>query len=211
MQKLEAEIQSIRKPIYKTRAFYQAMVPIVLAISGLILTWSSGWFDSQRKEVNNSKLLNQIEAIRQRGRIVILENSLASLRTEKIKLEAQSADLQRQTNELNALIVAQRFETSELFGREMSTRIQKLQEERAHMVAEVIGLRASNEKFRSILREVTGSLPPLQSLSLDLKLRDAGLGWSRFGELWSNSRTQSFLEFLGEQKQFPISFPQDTR
>jgi DNA repair exonuclease SbcCD ATPase subunit len=56
-EKLRAEIESLRKPLYQTPAFYASILPVVLAIAGVIYSWSSGWFDVQRTRLENDRKL----------------------------------------------------------------------------------------------------------------------------------------------------------
>jgi hypothetical protein len=55
-EKLKAEIENIRRPLFKTAAFYAALSPVVLVFFGLVFTQLSGWFDVQRTRVGTLSL-----------------------------------------------------------------------------------------------------------------------------------------------------------
>jgi hypothetical protein len=63
-EKLQAEIESIGRPFYRTPTFYTAITPVALAVIGVIFTWGSGWFDVQHTRINNEKLLVEAETER---------------------------------------------------------------------------------------------------------------------------------------------------
>lgn len=53
--KIETEIKELKKPFYKQKEFFIAIIPIALGIIGLIFSWASGYFDVKLREVQVSK------------------------------------------------------------------------------------------------------------------------------------------------------------
>jgi len=59
--KIKAEVDSIRKPFYKDYKFYSALLPLIIGFGGLIISYSSGFFDVQLHKIENEKVLLTIE------------------------------------------------------------------------------------------------------------------------------------------------------
>jgi hypothetical protein len=115
-EKLKAEIETLRKPFYRTTGFYSAMLPVLLAALGLLWSWSSGWFDVQRTRVANEKAVVEaqtevlkVERFRlsreteeQRMHVAALEREVATLKDKEVALTNQIARLERDRNEMRA-------------------------------------------------------------------------------------------------------------
>lgn len=57
-QKIQAEIQKLKKPLYKESAFYSVIAPSILALFILIITGVySGWFNVRQERLKNEKIL----------------------------------------------------------------------------------------------------------------------------------------------------------
>ncbi len=119
-EKLRAEIQAIRYPVHKTPGFYAAVTPIILAIVGVIFTWSSGWFDIQRTRISNEKTLLEAENSRltdEKERLTEDTSQLEAKRSALNEWKAQDqqsvmmltnklSQLERQTDEKEQTIAA---------------------------------------------------------------------------------------------------------
>lgn len=99
-EKLQAEIEAIRRPLYKTPSFYTALSPVLLAALGVIFTWASGWFDTQRKSIEADKKLLTIETKELEQKKHQQQALIDGLSSEKSVLTAQIAEMQTERGEL---------------------------------------------------------------------------------------------------------------
>jgi hypothetical protein len=100
-EKLDAEIEDLRKPLWRKPPFYAAVTPVCLAIIGLIFTWSSGWFDAQQKRLDAQRTslefeVKQLDAQKkgQEWTATVLQKNIGALQAEKDSLSNQVATLQ---------------------------------------------------------------------------------------------------------------------
>jgi chromosome segregation ATPase len=172
--KLQAEIDSIRRPFYKTTAFYTAILPVVLAILGLIFSWWSGWFDVQRTRITNEKTLIEAQTVQLKTERTTLEaqareqqSIYASAEAEIKKLKEREADLtnqvtrlERDRDELRSAKNLLESETKRLAGSDVKAsqfleQLISLQKEREQMATNVAALKASNITLQANLERET--------------------------------------------------------
>ena len=179
-EKLKAEIKAIGKPLFKTPGFYSAFAPVMLAILGLVFTWSTGWFDVQRTRVSNEKTL--------------LEAQTERLRTERTTLEFQAREQERRVaqaqGEINALKIRESQLTNQLA--KLVRERDDLQEVKVFLESETKRLAGSDtqavhylEQTKSLqeLREtLLGNLQTLQASNALLQVKSerqtALIGWA---------------------------------
>lgn len=129
-EKLKAEIDDIRKPVWHKTAFYSGVAPIALAVIGLVFTWGTGWFDVQRTRVSNDKTLLEAQTERLRADRSVLEaqardqkvafaraeQEIEILRQRESQLTNQVAQLHREREELRLVKEVLESETKRLAG-----------------------------------------------------------------------------------------------
>jgi len=110
-EKLRAEIEAIRKPFYNTTSFYVSVSPVVLAVIGVLFTWASGWFGTQRKSIDADKKLLLVETKElekqkeeQKSYIRELTNRVGQLRFLLYETDTQLGQLLREKITLTNLI-----------------------------------------------------------------------------------------------------------
>src|ERR1039457_1804581 len=162
-EKLKAEIKSIRNPIFRTPSFYSAIAPVVLAIVGLIFTWSSGWFDVQRTRINNEKTLLEAENNKLSVQKEALTTETSRLEASRIALNERKIEEQQNiillTNQLSQL-QRQRDEKEDII-RTLNTQISKLTEQNREsqiLVARIDKLQSERDKAESQLLEIRSHL-----------------------------------------------------
>jgi hypothetical protein len=94
-QRVIAETDNLRKPYYRTPGFYGATLPILLALAGLVYSWSSGWFDVQQKKLDAQRILLEFD-------IKQLEVKKSEQQTLLDSLKADRATLRNRLDELTA-------------------------------------------------------------------------------------------------------------
>lgn len=166
-EKLKAEIETIRKPFYRTSSFYTAIAPILLAILGLAFSWSSGWFDVQLKQVNNEKVLVQAQTERlqierthleeqtqkQQVHLSALENEIHRLKLDRSNLTNQMAEIKRERDEVRSLkdlfeSQAHRLAGSETNALKFLADLQAAQAARRSAIVEGEKFKSTNELLR---------------------------------------------------------------
>jgi hypothetical protein len=200
-EKLKAEIETLRKPFYRTTGFYSAMLPVLLAALGLLWSWSSGWFDVQRTRVENEKKLVEVqtEALKversrlsreteeQQKHVAALEREDATLRDTEVALTNQIARLERDRNEMRAAKQFFEGEARRLAGSETNalylfTQLQTAQALREKLAGDNQKLQATNDALHitvagqeALLRRATELLlqPALSLLIDDFSLEGA--------------------------------------
>ncbi|HWQ91300.1 MAG TPA: hypothetical protein VN673_06495, partial [Clostridia bacterium] len=161
--KIRAEIATISRPFYRTASFYVSIVPVALALLGVIFTWASGWFDVQRTRINNEKLLIQIEteklqsrAKEQENRMASLETDLHSLRAERMAVTNQIVLLSRERDEMRSArdffeSQAKRLAGSETNALRLFSELQAAQSDRKRTISQVAQLTATNQFLASMV------------------------------------------------------------
>lgn len=129
--KLKAEIENIRRPLFKTAAFYAALSPVALVFLGLVFTQLSGWFDVQRTRVSNEKTL--------------LEAQTERLKIERTTLESQAREQQAAYAKAEGEI--QTFKERESF---LTNQIVRLERDRAE-------LRSAKDLLENETKRLAGS------------------------------------------------------
>jgi hypothetical protein len=86
--KLELEIQELKKPFWQRPGWVGAMVPIVIAICGVLVAWASGFLDRERSRLKQEKTTLQ-------ENIAAAETTLDLLTFEKERLKSQLAQTTR--------------------------------------------------------------------------------------------------------------------
>jgi DNA repair exonuclease SbcCD ATPase subunit len=148
-EKLQAEIDAIRKPYYRQASFYAAISPIALAIIGLIFTWSSGWFDMQRTRIANEKTLLEAENSRLQAQKETLVSETAKLEASRISLNDDVERLnQRRFQQEQSIILA----TNEL------SLLQKRLGEKEDLISvlnsQVMNLTKANTKLQPLVAKI---------------------------------------------------------
>src|SRR2546428_672700 len=94
IEKLQAETDAIRRPIYKTVTFYTAISPVALAVLAFLYSQRSGWFDVQRKSLDTQKERLMIDTQKlddkkkeQEAHIARYESELERLRGQTLTLD----------------------------------------------------------------------------------------------------------------------------
>lgn len=80
-EKLRAEIEEVRQPLWKRSGWIASLSPMVIALVAFLSAWVTGYFDDRRS---------------------VLESQVASLTTEIGALDARRADLEQATSRLQA-------------------------------------------------------------------------------------------------------------
>jgi DNA repair exonuclease SbcCD ATPase subunit len=162
-EKLRAEIQAIHHPVYKTPGFYAAVAPVVLAIVGVIFTWSSGWFDIQRTRISNEKTLLEAENSRLTDEKERLTEDTSQLEAKRTALNERKSQDQQSimilTNQLSQL-ERQRDEKEQIIAA-LSGQITNLtaQSEAAKaLVKQINQLQAERDKVESQLTDARSHL-----------------------------------------------------
>jgi hypothetical protein len=94
-QRVIAETDNLRKPYYRTPGFYGATLPILLALAGLVYSWSSGWFDVQQKKLDAQRIMLEFD-------IKQLEVKKSEQQTLLDSLKADRATLRNRLDQLTA-------------------------------------------------------------------------------------------------------------
>jgi len=169
-EKIRAEIEVIRRPFYKTASFYVSLVPVLLAVLGLVFTWASGWFDVQRTRINNEKLLVQIETERlqakakeQEVRVRSLENDVQGLRAERSGLTNQLSLLTKERDEMRSAKQyfeqeARRLAGSETNAIRLFTELQTAQAERKAALERLERMVWTNSTLNTLVQKQKGQL-----------------------------------------------------
>jgi DNA repair exonuclease SbcCD ATPase subunit len=162
-EKLKAEIETVRKPVYHTPSFYAAIAPVILAILGLIFTWSSGWFDVQHTRISNEKTLLEAENSKLSAQKEALTTETSQLETTRAALNERKNEEQQNivllTNQLNQL-QRQRDEKEQLI-QTLNTQITKLTQENQEaqtLVKQINKLQSDRDKAESQLIEIRSHL-----------------------------------------------------
>lgn len=168
-EKLKAEIESIRKPFWRTTAFYSGVAPAILAALGLLFTYSSGWFDVQRTRLSNEKTLleAQTERLRterttlesqtreQQTRFARAEEEIQMLKQRESELTNQLAKLGRERDDLRLAKELLETETKRLAGSETKAsqfldELKSMQQTREDLLVLVQALETSNTTLRAV-------------------------------------------------------------
>jgi len=162
-EKLQAEIEALRTPIWKTGGFYKDITPIALAFFGIVFTWSSGWFDTQRTRISSEKTLVEAQTERlkterygleaqareQQSRVTQAERTIEDLKSRESTLSNYVATLERQRDDLKLAKGLLEKQVNNLAGSDQKAQeflgeLKKLQIEREHLGAELQSARTSN-------------------------------------------------------------------
>ena len=162
-EKLKAEIEAVRKPLHKTPSFYAAIAPVMLAVLGLIFTWSSGWFDVQRTRISNEKILLEADTSKLSVQKEALTTETSRLEASRISLNKQKTEEQQNvialTNQLSQL-QRQRDEKEDVI-RTLNIQISKLTQENEQaqaLVKQIDKLQSERDKAESQLFEIRSHL-----------------------------------------------------
>jgi hypothetical protein len=166
-EKLRAEIESLRKPLWQTAPFYTGVLPTLLAAIGLAATYFSGWFDVQRTRLTSEKTLleAQTERLRidraalqadtheQQARVAQVQEEIQKLRTHESDLTNQVAKLGRERDDLRLANEALGAESKRLAGSDAKAsqfleQLTSLQAAREQLLAQVQVLQTSNADLR---------------------------------------------------------------
>jgi hypothetical protein len=169
-EKLKAETESIRRPVWHTAALYTSIAPVLLAALGLLWSWQSGWFDVQRTRISNEKSLveAQTERLRsersllesetrsQREHVTALESAVAQLRTEQSALTNQTARLEKERDEMRVAKEAFESEAKRLSGADTNAArllsdLQAAQATRENLSVSIQMLQTNNLNMAQIL------------------------------------------------------------
>jgi hypothetical protein len=113
-EKLKAEIENIRRPLFKTSAFYAALSPVALVFLGLVFTQLSGWFDVQRTRVSNEKTLLEAQTERLKMEQTTLEAKAQEQQDTFVKAEGEIQSLKERESFLTNQILRLERESAEL-------------------------------------------------------------------------------------------------
>lgn len=90
-EKLTLEIAELRRPWWKRSNYLHALLPlsivIISSVSALIVSWSNGFFDGERAELESEK--------------AVLQKDILEARTQREELQKQITMLQQETRELH--------------------------------------------------------------------------------------------------------------
>jgi hypothetical protein len=78
-QKLEAEIGQIRRPLWKRHEFYSALVPIIVALTTILITWKSGWLDAKQAKLDAQKISLDYDVKKLADAKTFLTNEISTL------------------------------------------------------------------------------------------------------------------------------------
>lgn len=130
-RKLELENLQLSRPLIRQLPFWQAAGPLVVALVGAILAWSTGWFDVKSQQVRNSKELLEAQTARLEAQKATLTAETARLETAKLRVGGELGELQQQfmltTNQLR--ILAQQRDEKESLVKALSGQVEKLSQE----------------------------------------------------------------------------------
>jgi hypothetical protein len=208
-EKLQSEIEVLRRPFYKSPAFYAATAPVALAIVGVIFTWASGWFDVQRTRIGNEKLLLQAQTERlqtdrsnleaqaeaQQNHLITLENDLRGLRTDRTALTNQIAQLQCDRDELRSAKQYFESEARRLAGSDTNAvkflnDLQQAQSERNALKAELNKLLATQASLSQEIGKRNALLRRANNM-LDASVRN----WPT-NKVWDSGQDAYFRKML---------------
>jgi len=92
-EKVQAEIEDLRKPFWSKPEFYASISTAILAVVGLVFSWSSGWFDTQQKNLDAQKNLLEIQ-------IHDLNLTKTNQEAAVLQLQGQMVDLTNQLQDM---------------------------------------------------------------------------------------------------------------
>ncbi len=146
--KIETEINELKKPFYKQKEFFIAILPIGLGIIGLIFSWASGYFDIKLREIQVSK----DELAFKISKLEFEEDSLyKNFRRDSIRL---SENYENKNIELNNEYQRRKDSLENEYQAEIETRIKERERIENNLKLRIDNLDLSNSKNKETIKDL---------------------------------------------------------